>query len=73
MLHRFRLIEQAKTEFERSARAMFQQTINLGKELRPNALWGFYGFPDCYGNKDNHYQCSDQVGMVSLTSFTYHL
>ena len=45
---------------------MFQQTINLGKELRPKALWGFYGFPDCYGNKENHYQCGNQVSSQIL-------
>ncbi|XP_057304251.1 uncharacterized protein LOC130641460 isoform X2 [Hydractinia symbiolongicarpus] len=56
-----KLIEQAKHEFEDAARAMFEHTITLGKELRPKALWGFYGFPDCYANKENRYQCTPEV------------
>jgi len=57
----FSLIAQAKKEFESAGRAMFESTITLGKELRPKALWGFYGFPDCYANKDYKYQCTPQV------------
>lgn len=26
------------------------ETIQLGKRLRPNAKWGFYGFPYCNAN-----------------------
>ena len=57
----FRLIQKAKQEFEDAGRALFEHTITLGKELRPNAYWGFYGFPDCFAHKENHYQCTPEV------------
>jgi len=56
-----RLIQQAKQEFEDAGRAMFEHTITLGKELRPKALWGFYGFPDCFAHAENRYQCTPKV------------
>ncbi|NXA33338.1 HYAL1 protein, partial [Eudromia elegans] len=42
--------EVAKLEFEKSARAFMEQTLKLGESLRPDAYWGFYGFPNCYNN-----------------------
>ncbi|XP_036036215.1 hyaluronidase-5-like [Onychomys torridus] len=41
----------AKKEFEHAARNFMEETLKLGKSLRPNHLWGFYLFPDCYNNK----------------------
>lgn len=41
----------ARKEFEQAARNFMEQTLKLGKSLRPNHLWGFYLFPDCYNNK----------------------
>ncbi|XP_036614614.1 hyaluronidase PH-20 [Trichosurus vulpecula] len=38
----------AKKDFEKAARIFMQETLRLGKSLRPNHLWGFYLFPDCY-------------------------
>uniref|UniRef100_A0A3B3Y6A2 Hyaluronidase n=1 Tax=Poecilia mexicana TaxID=48701 RepID=A0A3B3Y6A2_9TELE len=38
----------AKEEFELAAREFLQGTLRQGKNLRPNKLWGFYLFPDCY-------------------------
>ncbi|KAK2534533.1 Hyal1 [Columba livia] len=38
----------AKQQFEHSARAFMEHTLQLGKTLRPDGYWGFYGFPDCY-------------------------
>ena len=55
------LVLEAKDEFETAARAMFEQTIRLGKRLRPKALWGFYGFPDCFGQEQHDFQCTDEV------------
>ncbi|NWX17307.1 HYAL1 protein, partial [Aegotheles bennettii] len=45
--------EEAKKQFEQSARAFMEQTLQLGKTLRPNGYWGFYGFPNCYNNDFN--------------------
>lgn len=41
----------AKQNFEAKGRQFMQETLKLGKILRPNSLWGYYLFPDCY----NHY------------------
>ncbi|XP_039338606.1 hyaluronidase-1 isoform X1 [Mauremys reevesii] len=43
-----RVAEEAQEEFEQSARAFMEQTLALGKSLRPGGFWGFYGFPSCY-------------------------
>ena len=63
------LITQAKREFEAAGRSMFESTINLGKQLRPKASWGFYGFPDCYSKKENRYQCSSEVSHLLFLLF----
>ncbi|XP_061583194.1 hyaluronidase-2 [Cololabis saira] len=40
----------AQQEFELSAQKFMQGTLKLAKSLRPNQLWGFYLFPDCYNH-----------------------
>ncbi|XP_029007724.1 hyaluronidase-2 [Betta splendens] len=40
----------AQQEFELSARKYMLETLRLAKSLRPNQLWGFYLFPDCYNH-----------------------
>ncbi|XP_053293748.1 hyaluronidase-2 [Pleuronectes platessa] len=40
----------AQQEFESSARKFMLETLKLAKSLRPNQLWGFYLFPDCYNH-----------------------
>lgn len=40
----------AQQEFELSARKFMLETLHLAKSLRPNQLWGFYLFPDCYNH-----------------------
>nr|XP_057921459.1 hyaluronidase-2 [Doryrhamphus excisus]XP_057921460.1 hyaluronidase-2 [Doryrhamphus excisus] len=40
----------AQQEFELSARKFMLETLKLAKSLRPNNLWGFYLFPDCYNH-----------------------
>ncbi|MBN3316769.1 HYALP Hyaluronidase, partial [Atractosteus spatula] len=52
----------AKAEFEKAAKNFMKETLKLGKELRPNLLWGFYLFPECYNHRNilnEHYdgQC----------------
>ncbi|XP_076978508.1 hyaluronidase PH-20-like isoform X2 [Tamandua tetradactyla] len=42
----------AKKEFEKAGRRYMYDTLKLGKSMRPNYLWGFYLFPDCY---NHHY------------------
>ncbi|KAK0396127.1 hypothetical protein QR680_001581 [Steinernema hermaphroditum] len=37
----------AIAEFNKAARNFMVQTLRLGMQLRPNARWGFYGFPYC--------------------------
>uniref|UniRef100_A0A669QK77 Hyaluronidase n=1 Tax=Phasianus colchicus TaxID=9054 RepID=A0A669QK77_PHACC len=41
---------QARRAFERAARALMEQTLLLGRSLRPAGLWGFYRFPDCFNS-----------------------
>ncbi|XP_068451285.1 hyaluronidase-2 isoform X2 [Clinocottus analis] len=40
----------AQQEFEMSARKFMLETLRHAKNLRPNQLWGFYLFPDCYNH-----------------------
>ncbi|KAG9333842.1 hypothetical protein JZ751_009992 [Albula glossodonta] len=40
----------AQQEFELSAKKFMLETLRFAKSLRPNQLWGFYLFPDCYNH-----------------------
>lgn len=40
-------LHQARTGFEKAARALMEGTLRLGQALRPRGLWGFYHFPAC--------------------------
>nr|XP_046250414.1 hyaluronidase-5-like [Scatophagus argus] len=40
--------KQAKFTFELAAKRYFIRSIRIGKNLRPNRLWGYYLYPDCY-------------------------
>ncbi|XP_068264805.1 hyaluronidase-3 isoform X2 [Nyctibius grandis] len=42
-----RRLRLARQEFEWAARALMEDTLLLGRTLRPGGLWGFYRFPDC--------------------------
>lgn len=44
----------AQQEFEMSARKFMLETLKHAKNLRPNQLWGFYLFPDCYNHDYRH-------------------
>ncbi|XP_008051616.1 hyaluronidase-3 isoform X2 [Carlito syrichta] len=37
----------AYTGFEQAARALMEDTLQLGRALRPHGLWGFYRYPAC--------------------------
>lgn len=54
------VIQEAKRDFEQSARGLMESTMKLARQLRPKGLWGFYGFPDCFGKSDTNYRCSDE-------------
>ncbi|XP_048348125.1 hyaluronidase-1 isoform X2 [Sphaerodactylus townsendi] len=43
-----KVVKKAQLEFEQSSRAFMEQTLVLGRTLRPGGFWGFYGFPNCY-------------------------
>ncbi|EHH17639.1 hypothetical protein EGK_14090 [Macaca mulatta] len=45
--------DKAKQEFEKAGKDFMLETIKLGRSLRPNHLWGYYLFPDCY---NHHYR-----------------
>ncbi|CAK6952554.1 hyaluronidase-2 [Scomber scombrus] len=45
-----RVSKVAQQEFEMSARQFMLETLKTAKHLRPNQLWGFYLFPDCYNH-----------------------
>ncbi|XP_011278830.1 hyaluronidase PH-20 [Felis catus] len=42
--------ERAKVDFENAGKCFMLKTLKLGKSLRPNYLWGYYLFPDCYNH-----------------------
>lgn len=45
-----RLTKVAQQEYEMSAKKFMLDTLRHAKHLRPNKLWGFYLFPDCYNH-----------------------
>ncbi|XP_022110557.1 hyaluronidase-1-like [Acanthaster planci] len=54
----------AKLEYEQAAKSLFESTIQLAKELRPDALWGFYHHPYCQF-KTIAYNCSELAIQVA--------
>ncbi|KAM6169907.1 hyaluronidase-3 [Rhynchocyon petersi] len=40
-------LHKAHAGFEQAARALMEDTLWLGRTLRPHGLWGFYRFPAC--------------------------
>jgi len=54
-------VEAAATqEFEVAARLYLEETLKLAKQLRPNALWGYYIYPECFHNTTSG-TCKDLV------------
>ncbi|KAM6961624.1 hyaluronidase-5-like [Tautogolabrus adspersus] len=58
-------IEISKQQFQVAAKSFMSGTLALGRAMRPNYLWGFYLFPNCYNNGWEHPdytgQCSEEV------------
>ncbi|XP_060886405.1 hyaluronidase-5-like [Labrus mixtus] len=58
-------IEISKQQFQVAAKSFMSGTLALGRAMRPNYLWGFYLFPNCYNNGWEHPdytgQCSEKV------------
>ncbi|XP_061438739.1 hyaluronidase-like [Rhineura floridana] len=38
----------AKEEFENAGKSFMNNTLSLAEDIRPNGLWGYYLYPDCY-------------------------
>lgn len=53
------VVKVAQQDFELSARKFMLETLRQAKSLRPNQLWGFYLFPDCY---NHNYQQVNYTG-----------
>ncbi|KAI3366784.1 hypothetical protein L3Q82_009448, partial [Scortum barcoo] len=57
--------EKAKQEFQVAARSYMSGVLEMGSAMRPNYLWGFYLFPNCYNRgwekPDFTGRCSKEV------------
>ncbi|KAM3926856.1 hyaluronidase-1-like [Leptodactylus fuscus] len=42
------IIKKAKEEFDSAGRSFMRDSVLLAREIRPQGLWGYYLFPDCY-------------------------
>ncbi|XP_061197624.1 hyaluronidase-1-like [Saccostrea echinata] len=51
----------AKQMFEESARELMENTLRKAIELRPNGLWGFYGFPRCFNYEIDEGSCQNDT------------
>ncbi|XP_034441419.1 hyaluronidase-1 [Hippoglossus hippoglossus] len=56
----------ARVKFEQAGRAFMEETLKLGQKERPNGLWGFYGFPDCYNYLHNKVNYSGECPAVAM-------
>ncbi|XP_062260058.1 hyaluronidase-1 [Platichthys flesus] len=56
----------ARLRFEQAGRAFMEETLKLGQEERPNGLWGYYGFPDCYNYLGNEMSYSGECPAVAM-------
>ncbi|XP_076365347.1 hyaluronidase-like isoform X2 [Tachypleus tridentatus] len=53
--------KEAKCQFELSARAFMETTLQVITALRPLGWWGYYGFPDCYNHYPGQRDCSVKI------------
>nr|R4J7Z9.1 RecName: Full=Hyaluronidase; AltName: Full=Chondroitinase; AltName: Full=Dietrich's hyaluronidase; AltName: Full=Hyaluronoglucosaminidase; AltName: Full=Spreading factor; Flags: Precursor [Loxosceles intermedia]AGH25912.1 hyaluronidase [Loxosceles intermedia] len=62
--HESTVAKLAHNEWENSSKSWMLSTLQLGKQLRPNSVWCYYLFPDCYnydGNSVQEFQCSEAI------------
>ncbi|XP_045762061.1 hyaluronidase A-like isoform X2 [Maniola jurtina] len=53
---------EATKRFEDAARIFMQTTLSIAKQMRPNAIWGYYAYPYCFNIANNAMEnCSDLV------------
>ncbi|XP_067658430.1 hyaluronidase A-like [Haliotis asinina] len=52
------IMEEATRQFDIAARNFLQGSLQLGRQLRPNAHWGYYGYPRCWGSSTTN-ECSN--------------
>ncbi|KAM9311719.1 hyaluronidase-1-like [Gastrophryne carolinensis] len=55
------LKKEAKEKFDDAAKNFMSDTVLFAREIRPNGLWGYYLFPDCY-NYDYKQHPDDYTG-----------
>ncbi|CAK9303253.1 unnamed protein product [Gordionus sp. m RMFG-2023] len=51
--------------FNSAARLFFESTLKLGIQMRPNAKWGYYGFPYCYKNELDNLKCCERMSTMN--------
>uniref|UniRef100_A0A0N5C1H4 Hyaluronidase n=1 Tax=Strongyloides papillosus TaxID=174720 RepID=A0A0N5C1H4_STREA len=60
-------------EFDKAAIRFFNETLHTCKQLRPQAKWGFYGFPTCNENaKDRNWSfCFPNISDKTIPIFQH--
>ncbi|XP_022190087.1 hyaluronidase B isoform X2 [Nilaparvata lugens] len=56
--------KEATTQFEKAAKSFLLTTLQVSKQLRPLAKWGYYGYPFCFNYKltgNNKLSCTEDV------------
>ncbi|CAK6952552.1 hyaluronidase-1-like [Scomber scombrus] len=56
----------AQAEFEEAGRKFMEETLKLGQKERPNGLWGYYGFPNCYNYYDKSANYTGECPPIEL-------
>ncbi|CAK9303247.1 unnamed protein product [Gordionus sp. m RMFG-2023] len=59
------LKEISENLFNSAARLFFESTLKLGIQMRPNAKWGYYGFPYCYRIELGILDCSERMSTMN--------
>ena len=43
------IVATAKAQWDNAAQLFMESTLMIAQQMRPNALWGYYEFPRCFG------------------------